>query len=80
MAGEHIMSGGDPLYVKPDFFGADEAITNFTTGRNNWVATLIISAPDRNQAWEKRNAVIKTISKKFGLDDMCDSTPYGHES
>ena len=80
VAGEHIMSGGDPLYVQPDFFGADEAITNFTTGRNNWVATLIISAPDCNQAWEKRNEVIKTISKKFGLDDMCDSTPYGHES
>ena len=80
VAGEHIMSGADPLHVQPDFFGADEAITNFTTGRNNWVATLIISAPDRNQAWEKRNAVIKTISKKFGLDDMYDSTPDGHES
>jgi len=78
--GEHIISGADPLYVQPDFFGADEAITNFTTGRNSWVATLIISAPDRNQAWEKRNAVIKTISKKFGLDDICDSTPDGHES
>ena len=78
--GEHIMSGADPLYVQPDFFGADEAITNFTTGRNSWVATLIISAPDRSQAWEKRNAVIKTIRKKFGLDDMYDSTPDGHES
>lgn len=80
VSGEHIMSGADPLHVQPDFFGADEAITNFTTARNNWVATLIISAPDRNQAWEKRNAVIKTISKKFGLDDMYDSTPDGHES
>jgi len=80
VAGEQIMSGCDPLYVQPDFFGADEAITNFTTGRNNWVATLIISAPDCNQAWEKRNEVIKTISRKFGLDDMCDSTPDGHES
>ena len=80
VSGEHIMSGADPLYVQTDFFGADEAITNFTTGRNNWVATLIISALDRNQAWEKRNTVIKTISKKFGLDDMCDTTPDGHES
>jgi pyrrolysine biosynthesis protein PylC len=80
VAGEHIMSGADPLYVQTDFFGADEAITNFTTGRNNWVATLIISALDRNQAWEKRNTVIKTIRKKFGLDYMCDSTLDGHES
>lgn len=80
VSGEHIMSGADPLYVQTDFFGADEAITNFTTGRNNWVATLIISAIDRNQAWEKRNTVIKTIKKKFGLDDMCDTTPDGHES
>jgi len=80
VSGEHIMSGADPLYVQTDFFGADEAITNFTTGRSNWVATLIISALDRNQAWEKRNTVIKTISKKFGLEDMCDSTPDGYES
>jgi pyrrolysine biosynthesis protein PylC len=79
VAGEHLMSGADPLHVQPDFFGADEAVTNFTEGRNNWVATLIISASDRSQAWEKRTTVIETIRKRFGLDDMCDSTPDGQE-
>jgi pyrrolysine biosynthesis protein PylC len=68
VCGEHIMSGVDPLYVQSDFFGADEAITNFVNGRSNWVATLITSAPELSEAWEKRNAVIDTLGSKFGLE------------
>ena len=43
IAGEHIMSGADALRVYPDFFGADEAITNYASDRNSWVATLIVT-------------------------------------
>ena len=68
VSGEHIMSGADLLHVESDFFGADEAITNFVTGRTSWVATLITSAPELSEAWEKRNAVIETIRNRFGLE------------
>lgn len=74
-AGEHIMSGAGPLHVRPDFFGTDEAITNYTPGRNRWVATLIFSALDLKEAWAKRNSVIKTIRKQFGLNRVCDLNP-----
>lgn len=73
--GERMMSMAGPLSVYPDFFGADEAITNYANGRNRWVATLIFSALDRKEAWAKRNAVFKTIRKRFGLNRICDSNP-----
>jgi pyrrolysine biosynthesis protein PylC len=68
IAGEHIMSGTDALHVYPDFFGADEAITNYATGRDDWVATLIIVEKNRAAAWDKRNRIIADIRKKFNLN------------
>ena len=75
IAGEHIMSGTDALQVYPDFFGADEAITNYATGRNDWVATLIIVEKNREAAWDKRNRIIADIRKKFKLEGYRDSAP-----
>ncbi len=71
-AGEHIMVGAGPLHAYPDFFGADEALSNYAAGRNRWVATLIISASDLREAYAKRNAVIETIRKRFKLDRIRD--------
>ena len=68
IAGEHIMSGADALQICPDFFGADEAITNYTAGRDDWVATLIVTEKNMEAAWEKRNSVIADITKKFKLN------------
>lgn len=68
IAGEHIMSGTDALHVYPDFFGADEAITNYVTGRDDWVATLIVAEKNIEAAWEKRNSVIADIRKTFKLN------------
>jgi 3-methylornithine--L-lysine ligase len=50
--GEHIMAGNGPLTVQADFFGACEAITSFTPGKdhsqnNEWVATLIFTGKTR---------------------------------
>ena len=75
VSGEHIMSGADILNLKRDFFGADEAITNYTSGRENWVATLIVSETDRQAAWEKRNNVIADIKKKFKIEKVLDPEP-----
>jgi pyrrolysine biosynthesis protein PylC len=75
VAGEHIMSGTDALRVEYDFFGADEAITNYVPGRDNWVATLIISDTDRTAAWIKRNTIISAIRQQLNLDGYRDSAP-----
>ena len=68
IAGEHIMSGADALDVIPDFFGANEAITNYAAGRDEWVATLIVTEKNMETACEKRNSVIADLKKQFNLN------------
>jgi 3-methylornithine--L-lysine ligase len=68
IAGEHIMSGAQALHIFPDFFGADEAITNYATGRDDWVATLMVVEENLEAAWDKRNRIIADIRKKFKLN------------
>jgi pyrrolysine biosynthesis protein PylC len=75
IAGEHIMSGADTLHVYPDFFGADEAITNYAAGRDDWVATLIVVEKNMETAWEKRNSVIADIRKTLDLEIYRDPVP-----
>jgi pyrrolysine biosynthesis protein PylC len=68
IAGEHIMSETDALHIFPDFFGADEAITNYAAGRDDWVATLIVTEKNREAAWDRRNHVIADLKKQFNLN------------
>lgn len=75
ISGEHIMEKAGLLHLHEGFFGADEAITNYITGRDEWVATLIISGPDREKAWAKREQVINEIKKQFDLDIYNDPIP-----
>ena len=75
VSGEHIISGVDDLCIEQNFFGADEAITNYAPGRQNWVATLIVSDTDRQSAWEKRNRVIADIKNHFKIDTVLDPSP-----
>jgi pyrrolysine biosynthesis protein PylC len=62
------MSGAQALHIFPDFFGADEAITNYATGRDDWVATLMVVEENLEAAWDKRNRIIADIRKKFKLN------------
>jgi pyrrolysine biosynthesis protein PylC len=73
-AGEHIMSDTDALRIQKDFFGADEAITNYTPGRQAWVATLILCGKNRKAAWEKRNRAVLKIRERFELEMYRDAT------
>lgn len=76
IAGEHIMSGFGPLHVQEDFFGADEAITSFSQGSDEWVATLINTGANRYEAWEKRNTVLIEICSRFDLHNgIIDHSP-----
>ncbi len=73
--GEHILSGQDPLHIATGFFGANEAVTNYAPGRKEWVATLIMCGKNRQIAWNKRNAVIAKIRKRFNIEKYRDPVP-----
>ena len=62
VCGEHIMADAGPLHLRSNFFGADEAITNYTPGCRQWKATLIITGKNRELAWKKRNNIIESLS------------------
>ncbi|UCD81302.1 MAG: 3-methylornithine--L-lysine ligase PylC [Desulfobacterales bacterium] len=65
--GEHIMTRSGPLYLRPDFFGAHEAITNYDSARKSWVATLIITGRDRSSALARSDGIIKEIAGHFSI-------------
>jgi pyrrolysine biosynthesis protein PylC len=65
--GEHIMSQAGPLRRVPEFFNADEAITNYREGLDQWVATLIVIGKDRQAALKKREHVLENIKRELNL-------------
>jgi len=73
--GEHIMVQTGPLHMEHDFFGADTALTNFSAPDRPWVATLVVSAPNREQAWERRDEVIRAIMETCNLSTFMDRGP-----
>lgn len=75
ISGEHIMTDVGPLHRYADFFGADEALSSYSPGQTEWVATLIITGKDCQAAWQKRSLVIQEIQKEFGIRHYYDRHP-----
>jgi len=75
VSGEHIMANAHPLKLCEHFFGADEALTDFAPGHLTWVATLIITGDNREEAWNRRCLVIEDIRDYFGLSVYSDPIP-----
>jgi pyrrolysine biosynthesis protein PylC len=75
ISGEGIMTGGGPLNLQNNFFGADEAITNFQPGKDQWAATLIFSGTNRHQACEKRNHSIAELVRQLEIKEVIDPQP-----
>jgi pyrrolysine biosynthesis protein PylC len=75
VTGEHIMAEAGPLRMEDDFFGADTALTNFSSPGRPWVATLIVSDTCREGAWEKRCGVIRAIMEACKLSRYEDPVP-----
>ena len=73
--GEHIMTTGGPLYLRQDFFGADEVITDYDSAKKSWVATLIITETDRSSALARRDRIMEEIAKQFSIKKIDDSIP-----
>lgn len=79
VSGEHIMSEAGPLYLYQDFFGTHETLTNYSPGKTDWVATLIITGVDVKDAWNKRCAVIQAIQNEWGIRNYIDRYPQYEE-
>jgi pyrrolysine biosynthesis protein PylC len=75
VAGEHIMSRTGPLACYQDFFGADEAITNYHSDRKSWAATLIYAGDDLNTVQQKRETTLENIRRKFKCAIIRDTAP-----
>lgn len=77
VCGEHIMGINGPLKHVYNFFGSDEALTNYEPNKKSWVATLIISDENREKAWKKHLMVIEQIKKIKKIDIYEDLYPIG---
>ena len=75
VAGEHVLARRAPLRVERDFFGADEAITDYAPGKDDWAATLIVTGSDREDAWRRRGQVVEAIRRAHGLSQYADPEP-----
>jgi len=75
ICGEGIMTQGGPLKLHSDFFSADETLTNYAPGKDQWVATVIFCAANRHRAREKRDRCIAEITKRFKIKEVIDAQP-----
>jgi pyrrolysine biosynthesis protein PylC len=75
VSGEHIISEARPLRYQTDFFGADEAITDYDPDFRNWVATLILAGKTKKEVILKHHRVLETIRGTFGLRECADPDP-----
>lgn len=74
-AGEHIIAEADPLRVLTDFFGADEALTDYSPGKREWVLTLITRGATSTETWVKRHQVLQRIQEELHIPHFSDPYP-----
>jgi pyrrolysine biosynthesis protein PylC len=75
VSGEHVLARREGLRLERDFFGAVEAITDYAPGREEWVATLIVTGADAQEAWSRRQAAVEAICRAHGFAECRDPEP-----
>ncbi len=75
VSGEHMLARRSGLRLEPDFFGAEEAITDYAPDRDEWVATLIVTGANAQEAWRRRDAAVQAICFARGLEACRDPEP-----
>jgi pyrrolysine biosynthesis protein PylC len=65
--GEHAVAAARPLSWWPGFAGADDCLTDYAPGSQNWVATTINVAADLATARRKAAQVVLTVADEFNL-------------
>ncbi len=79
MSGEHVIAMAGPLSHQYDFFGADEALTDWQLGAPSWVATLICTGSNPEDAWHRREQALHAICKQSRIDQILDPEPQSIE-
>ena len=69
------MSGAGPLTCRLDFFGADEAITNYRPDSSSWAATMIYGGSDAKAVHQKRETTLKNLRRMYQIDMVRDTLP-----
>ncbi|MCQ2084957.1 MAG: 3-methylornithine--L-lysine ligase PylC [archaeon] len=64
----------EPCYLE-DFWGADEVITDFRTGRYEWRATVICTGATYQDALWKKKQFIRNVMDNCELEEYIDRTP-----
>lgn len=65
MPGEHSLAMGGKLHVEKNFFGADEAITNYAPGKREWVAALIVTSELGAEGVQRKlNKILQAIEQE----------------
>jgi pyrrolysine biosynthesis protein PylC len=67
LLGEHVIAAAGPLRLIPDFYGADEAMTNYAPATDSWTATLIFKADRISKAYERRRETLAAICRQYRL-------------
>ena len=71
------MGCSGPLRLEKDFFGADEALTNYQNKDGNWVATLIMQGNSKEDIAAKKEDAMNHIKHQFGITQVLDTDPPG---
>lgn len=66
LSGEHVVSAAGPLNLRPDFFGANWALTDYQPGLKRWVAILITIAASQAEARERRLEIMNRLKSEGG--------------
>ena len=69
------MGQAGPLDHVTDFWGADEALTNYREGADEWVATLIVTGDDRDDADRRCRRTLRAIQERFDIPAVVDRRP-----
>lgn len=80
VAGEHVISTAGPLFHFEGFFGADEALTNYSPGKKAWVATLINTGSSIELVDQKRESVINKILSEMKISSYIDPHPVANNN
>jgi pyrrolysine biosynthesis protein PylC len=75
VTGEHVLARRSGVRLERGFFGAEEAITDYAPGREEWVATLIVTGADAPEAWGRRQAAVEAICRSHGFEACLDPEP-----
>ena len=73
--GEKEFGHVDRPYIEKDFFGADEAITDYGRSSHTWRATVINRGETMQECLHKRREFITGMMADHDLDEFIDKSP-----